>query len=488
MNKIASSKRNLTLVMDLYELTMSYNYFKQGRKDEVVYFDMFFRKNPDKAGFSIFAGLQQLIECIGDLHFSEEDISYLRSLHKFDEEFFDYLKEFKFTGSLYSVEEGTYVFPNEPLITVKAKIIEAQLLETLLLVTINHQSLIATKANRVVQVSKGRKVFEFGARRGQGYDSAVYGARAAYIGGVDATATVLAGQMFDIPVVGTMAHSFVQSFETEYEAFEAYANVYPDGCILLVDTYDTLNSGVVNAIKIAKKVLEPKGKKLSGIRLDSGDIAYLTKEARKMLDDAGLEYVSISASNSLDEYLIRSLLEQGAKIDGFGVGENMIVSKSSPVFGGVYKLVALENSGKVIPKIKISENTEKITNPGYKKVYRIFDKDSKKARADIIMFYDEVIDCSKDLKICHQTDVWKSQIVNGGTYFVEELQKEIYKDGELKYTFKPVKDIKEYCIDQKQYFWDELFRLEYPQDYYVDLSESLLQYKLQLLKEKKGGH
>lgn len=487
MDQMVSSARNLTLVMDLYELTMSYNYFKQGRKDEVVYFDMFYRKNPDLGGFSIFAGLQQLIECINQLHFSEEDINYLRSLHKFDEPFFEYLKDFKFTGSIDSVEEGTYVFANEPLITVKAKIIEAQLLETLLLVTINHQSLIATKANRVVRVAKGRKVFEFGARRGQGYDSAIYGARAAYIGGVDATATVLAGKMFDIPVVGTMAHSFVQSFETEYEAFEAYAKVYPEGCILLVDTYDTLNSGIPNAIKLAKEYLIPNGYKLSGIRLDSGDISYLTKKARKMLNDAGLDYVNISVSNSLDEYLIRSLLEQGAQIDGFGVGENLIVSKSSPVFGGVYKLVAIEKEQQIIPKIKISENTEKITNPGYKKVYRIYDKNTKKALADLITFHDEVIDESKELKIYHQTNSWKFKTIEANTYEVVNLQKPIFIDGTCVYSKKTVEEIKKYSLEQSNQFWDELFRLEYPQDYYVDLSESLLHYKLNLLKEKKSN-
>lgn len=338
----AGSKRNLTLVMDLYELTMSYNYFKQGNKDQYVYFDMYYRKNPDNGGYSIFAGLQQLIECIDHLHFSEGDIEYLRSLNKFDEEFFDYLRDFHFTGSIYSVKEGTPVFPNEPLITVRAKFIEAQLIETLLLVTVNHQSLIATKANRIVKEAKGRPVLEFGARRAQGYDSATYGARAAYIGGVTGTATVSAGMMFNIPVVGTMAHSFVQSFDSEYEAFKAYALTYPDDCVLLVDTYDTLKSGVPNAIRIAQEILAPLGKKLKGIRLDSGDIAYLSKRARVMLDVAGLLDTQITASNSLDEYLIRSLLDQGAKLDSFGVGENLIVSKNAPVFGGVYKLVAIE--------------------------------------------------------------------------------------------------------------------------------------------------
>ena len=346
----AGSKRNLTLVMDLYELTMAYNYFKQGNQNQYVYFDMYYRKNPDNGGYSIFAGLQQLIECIDHLHFSEGDIEYLRSLNKFDEDFFNYLREFRFTGTIYAVKEGTPVFPNEPLVTIRAKFIEAQLIETLLLVTVNHQSLIATKANRIVKEAKGRPVMEFGARRAQGYDSATYGARAAYIGGVTGTATVLAGMMFNIPIVGTMAHSFVQSFDSEYEAFKTYALTYPDDCILLVDTYDTLKSGVPNAIKIANEVLAPIGKKLKGIRLDSGDIAYLSKKARMMLDVAGLVDTKITASNSLDEYLIRSLLDQGAKIDSFGVGENLIVSKNSPVFGGVYKLVAIEKDKKLFLK------------------------------------------------------------------------------------------------------------------------------------------
>ena len=433
MNKHAGSERNLTLVMDLYELTMAYNYFKQGNKDQLVYFDMFYRKNPDNGGFAVFAGLQQLIECIKNLHFSEGDIEYLRSLQKFDEDFLDYLLDFKFTGSIYAMKEGTPVFPNEPLITVKAKFIEAQIIETMLLVTVNHQSLIATKAHRVVQEAKGRPVMEFGARRAQGYDSATYGARAAYIGGVAGTATVSAGEMFDIPVVGTMAHSFVQSFDSEYEAFKAYALTYPDDCVLLVDTYDTLKSGVPHAIEIAKEVLEPMGKKLKGIRLDSGDISYLSKRARAMLDVAGLTYVSISASNSLDEYLIRSLLNQGAQLDSFGVGENLIVSKSSPVFGGVYKLVAIEKNGQIIPKIKISENTEKITNPGYKRVYRLFENETGKAIADLIAFYDEEIDCTKDLTIYHQSDIWKFKTIEADTYTVEELQVPIFENGKFVY-------------------------------------------------------
>ncbi|RHS95705.1 nicotinate phosphoribosyltransferase [Erysipelatoclostridium sp. AM42-17] len=485
MTQHAGNKRNLTLVMDLYEMTMAYNYFKQGKKDQYVYFDMFYRKNPDHGGFAIYAGLQQLIECIKDLHFSEGDIEYLRSLHKFDEEFFDYLREFHFTGSIYSMREGTPVFPNEPLITVKAKIIEAQISETVLLVTINHQSLIATKAHRVVQEAKGRPVFEFGARRGQGYDSATYGARAAYIGGVAGTATVSAGMMFDIPVVGTMAHSFIQSFDNEYEAFKTYALTYPDDCILLVDTYDTLKSGVPHAIEVAKEVLEPMGKKLKGIRLDSGDIAYLSKKARQMLDVAGLSYVQITASNSLDEYLIRSILDQGAKIDSFGVGENLIVSKSSPVFGGVYKLVAIEKDGQIVPKIKISENVEKITNPGYKKVYRLFENETGKAIGDVIAFYDEELDNQKDLTIYHQSNSWKCKTIEANTYTIEPLQIPIFEEGQFVYEELSVKEIRDYSIKEKARLWDEIFRLEYPHDYYVDLTKRLLDYKMMMLEEKR---
>ena len=485
MNKHAGSERNLTLVMDLYELTMAYNYFKQGNKDQLVYFDMFYRKNPDNGGFAVFAGLQQLIECIKNLHFSEGDIEYLRSLQKFDEDFLDYLLDFKFTGSIYAMKEGTPVFPNEPLITVKAKFIEAQIIETMLLVTVNHQSLIATKAHRVVQEAKGRPVMEFGARRAQGYDSATYGARAAYIGGVAGTATVSAGEMFDIPVVGTMAHSFVQSFDSEYEAFKAYALTYPDDCVLLVDTYDTLKSGVPHAIEIAKEVLEPMGKKLKGIRLDSGDISYLSKRARAMLDVAGLTYVSISASNSLDEYLIRSLLNQGAQLDSFGVGENLIVSKSSPVFGGVYKLVAIEKNGQIIPKIKISENTEKITNPGYKRVYRLFENETGKAIADLIAFYDEEIDCTKDLTIYHQSDIWKFKTIEANTYTVEELQVPIFEDGKFVYQELSVKEIRDYSMQEKARLWDEIFRLEFPHNYYVDLTKNLLDFKIKNVRRKE---
>lgn len=483
---MVKTDRNLTLVMDLYELTMAYNYFKNGLKDRIVYFDMYYRKNPDNGGYVIFAGLEQVIECIQNLHFSEGDIEYLRGLNLFDEEFLAYLSDFKFTGNIYSVKEGTPVFPNEPLLTVEASVIEAQLMETVILVTINHQSLIATKARRIVTEAKGRPVMEFGARRAQGYDGATYGARAAYIGGVAGTATVSAGRAFNIPVVGTMAHSFVQLFDSEYEAFATYAKTYPDNCILLVDTYDVLKSGVPNAIKVAEDILKPMGKRLKGIRIDSGDIAYLSKKAKMMLDVAGLSDCKITASNSLDEYIIRSLISQGAHIDSFGVGENLIVSKSSPVFGGVYKLVASTNEeGTIIPKIKISENTDKITNPGYKKVYRLIDKETTKAIADLIASYDEVIDQSQDVKIYHQSNIWKNKVVEAGTYDYVELQTQIFKDGKLVYDLPTIEQIRQYSIEQMELMWDEIFRLEYPHVYYVDLTKKLLDQKIALLESKK---
>ena len=478
-----TSERNITMIMDFYELTMAYNYFKLEKCEDIVYFDMFYRKNPDNGGFVIFAGLQQLIEAIKDMRFTDGDIEYLRGLNTFDEDFFTYLKNFKFTGTLYSVPEGTPVFPYEPLITVKAKLIEAQLIETFLLVTVNHQSLIATKAHRVCQEAKGRAVMEFGARRAQGYDGAHYGARAAYIGGVNGTATVSAGKAFGVPVLGTMAHSFVQSFDSEFEAFKAYADIYPDACVLLVDTYDTLKSGVPNAIRVAEEVLAPMGKRLKGIRLDSGDISYLTKKARMMLDVAGLTDCKITVSNSLDEYLIRSVLEQGAQIDSFGVGENMIVSKSSPVFGGVYKLAAVEKDGHIVPKIKISENTDKITNPGYKKVYRLIEKETNKAIADIIAFYDEELDESKDLTIYHQSNIWKNKKLYGGTYVIKPLQTLIFDEGKCIYPELTLDQIREYSFAQKELLWDEVFRLEYPHIYYVDLTKKLLDYKLEMLEK-----
>ncbi|MGL5068584.1 MAG: nicotinate phosphoribosyltransferase [Sarcina sp.] len=476
--------RNLAMLMDFYELTMSNAYFNEGIKEKVVYFDMFFRKVPEGGGFAIMAGLEQVIEYINSLGFSEEDIKYLRCLNIFSEKFLDYLLNFKFSGSIYAIPEGTPIFPSEPMITVKAPIIEAQLVETMLLLTVNHQSLIATKANRVVRAAGGRTVLEFGARRAQGYDGAIYGARAAFIGGVNGTATTLAGEMFDMPVSGTMAHSWVQLFDTEYDAFRTYAENYPSGCTLLVDTYSVLGSGIPNAIKVAKEVLEPMGKRLNGVRLDSGDMAYLSRKARKMLDDAGLTDCKIVASNSLDEYTITSLLSQGAKIDAFGVGERLVTSKSEPVFGGVYKLAAVEDNGKIIPRIKLSENVEKVSNPGYKKLYRLFDKDTHKAIADLITLADETINDDEPYKIFDPVHTWKKKTLKN--FYAKELQVPIFEDGKLVYNSPSLKEIREYSIREVDKLWEEVLRFENPHTYYVDLSKKLWVMKDTLIERLKG--
>ena len=476
--------RNLGMLMDFYELTMSNAYLNEGIKDKIVYFDMFFRKVPEQGGFAIMAGLEQLIKYIKELRFNENDIEYLRGLNLFNEEFLAYLLDFKFTGSIYAIPEGTPIFPGEPLITVKAPVIEAQLIETMLLLTVNHQSLIATKANRIVRAAEGRQVLEFGARRAQGYDGAIYGARAAYIGGVDGTATTIAGEDFGIPVSGTMAHSWVQLFDQEYEAFRIYAENYPDSCVLLVDTYSVLKSGIPNAIKVSKEILEPMGKKLKGVRLDSGDIAYLSRKARKMLDEAGLEDCKIIASNSLDEYTIMSLLLQGAKIDSFGVGERLITSKAESVFGGVYKLAAVEENNEIIPRIKLSENTEKVSNPGFKKVYRLFDKETDKAIADVITLADEIIDETKPYKIFDSVHTWKKKTVKN--FYVRELQVPIFENGELVYETPDLKDIRTYCIEEVDKLWDEVRRFENPHKYYVDLSKKLWVMKDTLIERLKG--
>lgn len=477
--------RNLSLVMDFYELTMSQVYFEMGRKDQIVTFDMFYRRNPDAGGFAIFAGLEEVIGYIQNLTFSDEDIEYLRAQNKFSEEFLDYLRHFIFTGDIYAVPEGTPVFPNEPLVRVKAKIIEAQIIETALLLAINHQTLIATKANRVVRAAQGRTVMEFGARRAHNFDAANFGARAAYIGGVHATATTSAGKDYDIPATGTMAHSFVQSFDNEYEAFLAYAKVYPDSCVLLVDTYDTLRSGIPNAIKLAKEYLIPNGHRLSGVRIDSGDIAYLSKKIREELDAAGLEDCNIVASNSFDEYIIKSLIDQGAKINSFGVGENLICSKSTPVFGGVYKMSSILDNGVYIPKIKISNNVEKLTNPGFKNLFRIYDKTSGKAMADIMTLHDEVLDENEDITIYHQESAWKNKTFTKGTYTLKNLHVPIFVDGKLVYNCPNLSEIREYSKAQLNTLWDEIFRFEYPQTYYVDLSKKLLDLKLSMLESVK---
>ena len=473
-------ERNLSMLVDFYEFTMANGYFKNNLKDKIVYFDMFFRKNPDNAGFAIVAGLDQVIEYIKGLNFTKNDIEYLRERKLFSEEFLEYLLNFKFTGDIYAIEEGTPVFPNEPLITVKAKVIEAQLIETMLLLTINHQSLIATKANRIRRAADGKEVLELGARRSQGYDAAIYGARAAYIGGVDGTANTIADEIFGVKAVGTMAHSWIQLFGDEYKAFETYAKTYPDNCVLLIDTYNVLKSGIINAIKVSKDVLEPQGNTLKGVRLDSGDLAYLSKEVRKILNINGLENCKILASNSLDEYIIADLMNQGACIDIFGVGERLITAKSEPVFGGVYKLVAVEEEGNIVPRIKLSENIEKVTNPGYKTVWRLFDKDNNKAIADVLTLGNEIIDDSKDYEIFDPIYTWKSTVVKN--YYAKKIQVPIFIQGKCVYKTPKLDDIRKYSLEQVESLWDEVKRFNNPQGYYVDLSEKLWNLKNDMIK------
>ncbi len=471
---------NVSMLCDFYELTMGNGYLKNGFYKKTAYFDVFFRTVPDGGGFAIAAGLEQIIEYIKQLHFTDEDIDYLRSKKQFDEAFLNYLKEFRFTGDIYAVPEGTPIFPNEPILTVKAPAIEAQLIETYLLLAINHQSLIATKANRIVRAAQGRPVLEFGSRRAQGFDGAVIGARASYIGGCNGTACTLADELYGVPAGGTMAHSWVQMFDTEYEAFKTYCELYPHNATLLVDTYNTLKSGVPNAIRAFKEVLLPQGITDFAIRLDSGDISYLSKKARKMLDDAGLTQCKIVASNSLDEYLIRDLMVQGAKIDIFGVGERLITAKSTPVFGGVYKLVAMEDrEGQIIPKIKVSENTAKITNPHFKKVYRYYDKESGKALADELCLYNEIIGEEQPRTIFDPNATWKTKTLTD--FKVKELLVPVFKNGECVYESPSLGDIQAYCARQVELLWDEVKRFENPHTYYVDLSEKLWKVKQELL-------
>ena len=473
-------KENMAMLCDFYEFTMSNGYFKNGFYKKNVYFDVFFRKVPDNGGFAIMAGLEQAIEYIRELHFEDEDIEYLKSKGIFDEQFLEYLRNFKFSGDVYAIPEGTPIFPNEPVMTIKAPAIEAQLVETFLLLTINHQTLIATKANRIVRAAQGRAVLEFGSRRAQGANAAVDGARAAYIGGCKGTACTLTDELYGVPAGGTMAHSWVQMFNSEYDAFKTYCEMYPDNPTLLVDTYNTLKSGVPNAIKVFKEVLLPQGKTKCAIRLDSGDISYLSKKARKMLDDAGLTECTITASNALDEYLIRDLMMQGAQVDTFGVGERLITSSSSPVFGGVYKLVAVENDGgEIVPKIKVSENTTKITNPHFKKVYRYFDKDSGKAIADELCIYDEVVDDSKPRTIFDPNAVLKTKMLDN--YTAKELLVPIFKNGKCVYESPSIEEIATYCREQIDLLWDEVKRFENPHNYYVDLSKKLYDIKALLL-------
>ena len=476
-------KLNMTMLCDFYELTMGNGYFQTGFKDRITYFDVYFRSVPDGGGFAIAAGLEQLIEYIEDLHFDEQDIAYLRGKGIFCEEFLEYLRTFRFTGDIYAVPEGTPVFPKEPMVIVRAPAIEAQLVETFLLLTINHQSLIATKANRVVRAAKGRTVLEFGSRRAQGSDGAILGARAAYIGGCAGTACTISDQLYGVYAGGTMAHSWVQMFDSQYEAFKAYCEIYPDNPTLLVDTYNTLKSGVPDAIRAFNEVLKPRGLTKCGIRLDSGDMTYLTKKARKMLDEAGWESCKISVSNALDEYLIQDLLNQGACIDMFGVGERLITARSEPVFGGVYKLTAVEDAdGNILPKIKISENVGKITNPHFKKLYRFFGNDTGKAIADYLCVYDETVDDSKDLEIFDPSATWKRKTVYDFT--AKELMVQVFRSGELVYDLPPLKDIQKYCAEQVDTLWDEVKRFDNPHTYYVDLSQKLWDIKNDLLNNK----
>ena len=473
---------NLTMLCDFYELTMANGYFKTNMKDKITYFDVFFRRIPDGGGFAIACGLEQIIEYINELKFTDDDIAYLRSRNIFDEAFLEYLRTFKFTGDIYAVPEGTPVFPGEPVITVRAPAIEAQFIETFLLLTFNHQSLVATKTNRIVRAAEGRAVSEFGSRRAQGSDGAILGARAAFIGGVSNSACTIADVRYGVPAGGTMAHSWIMMFDDEYTAFKTYAEIYPESTTLLVDTYNVLKSGIPNAIKVFKEVLEPQGIRKAAIRIDSGDLAYLTKKARKMLDDAGCDYCKIVVSNSLDEYVIKDLLRQGAKIDAFGVGERLITSKSDPVFGGVYKIVAIENSnGDIIPKIKVSENIAKITNPHYKKLYRLYDKENGKAIADVMTVYDEVINEDEPYEIFDPDYTWKRKTLTN--FKAIELQKPVFINGKCVYPRYTTDQIRDYCAAQLELQWDEVKRFENPHNYYVDLSQKLWDIKHDLLKK-----
>jgi len=475
------SKQNYSLLCDFYELTMGCGYFGSDFKDKIAYFDLFFRRVPDSGGFAIAAGLEQIVEYIENLSFTESDIEFLRSKGCFDEEFLEYLRNFKFTGDIYAIPEGTPVFPGEPLITVRAPVIEAQFIETYLLLTLNHQSLIATKANRICRAAKGRTVSEFGSRRAQGVEGAILGARASYIGGCNGTACTIAEKWFGVPAGGTMAHSWVQMFDSEYEAFDAYCKRYPNNPTLLIDTYNVLKSGLPNAVRVFKE----HGISKCAVRIDSGDIAYLSKKIRKKLDEAGLPDCKIVASNSLDEYIIRDLFQQGAEIDAFGVGERLVTSKSDPVFGGVYKLVAVEDEeGNITPKIKISENAGKITIPCYKKVYRIFENETGKAAGDLICTHDEVIDTTKPLTIFDPDYTWKEKTFTD--YTVEELQKPIFINGKRVYDLPTTEEIRTYCLEQIDRQWDEVKRFENPHNYYVDLSQKLWDIKNDLLKKAKA--
>ena len=477
------SDRHLTMLCDFYELTMARGYFHTEIKDKIAYFDVFFRKVPDGGGYAIAAGLEQIIEYIKSIKFEDCDIEYLRSKKIFDEEFLTYLKSFRFTGDIWAVPEGTVIFPNEPIMTVRAPAMEAQFIETFILLIFNHQCLVATKASRIVRASQGRAVSEFGSRRAHGPDAAIYGARAAYIGGCNSTACALSDIMFGVPAGGTMAHAWVQMFDTEYEAFKAYCQLYPNNPTLLVDTYNVLESGIPNAIKVFNEVLTEEQRQNCAVRLDSGDITYLTKKIRKKLDAAGLTKCRITVSNSLDEYIIRDILMQGACVDAFGVGERMITSKSEPVFGCVYKLSAVENEqGEIIPKIKISENIIKITNPDFKKLYRFYSRDTGKAEADLLTVHDEVIDTTQPYELFDPAHVWKRKLMEN--YELREMLVPIFQKGVCVYKSPSVTEIRENCKRELASMWDEVLRFENPHNYYVDLSQRLWDEKHSLLKKR----
>lgn len=481
-------RQNLTLLTDLYELTMMQGYFKHKDSNKKVVFDAFFRENPFGGGYSIMCGVEQLVNYINELHFSSQDIDYLRSIGIFGEDFLDYLGDFKFHGDIYCIPEGSLMFPREPMVKVVAPIMEAQLVETAVLCIINHQSLIATKSARIVHAANGAPIMEFGLRRAQGPDAGTYGARAAVIAGCAGTSNVLCGELFNVPVMGTHAHSWIMSFDSELEAFKAYADLYPNACTLLVDTYDTLKSGIPNAIRTFEYMKE-KGLPLDhiGIRLDSGDLAYLTKKARKMLDDAGFPQAKITCSNDLDEWLINSLFQQGACIDSFGVGTHLITAKDNPSFGGVYKLAAIERpDGTFEPKIKLSENTEKITNPGNKKIYRVYEKDSHKIKADLICFEDEVFTEDQPLLLFDPAEPWKKTIMQPGEFTLREMLVPIFKQGQCVYTPQKTMDIRQYCLKEQDTLWEESRRLTNPHQIYVDLSQKLYDTKIQLLEKNRG--
>ncbi len=476
-------KRNISMVMDLYEVTMANGYFSEKSFSDKVVFDVFYRKNPDGGGFAVFAGLEQIVEYIENIHFEEEDIEYFRSLNIFSDDFLEYLKTYRFSGDVYAFPEGTVMYPEEPVITVCASLLDAQLIETAILAQINHQSLIATKTRRIVRAANGRAVSDFGARRAHNMDAAVYGARAAYIGGADGTATVLAGKEFGIPVSGTMAHSWVMYYDDEYTAFKKYAETYPDSSVFLVDTYDVIRSGIPNAIKAAREVLLPRGKRLKGVRLDSGDLAYLSKKVRKILDREGFEDCKIIASNSLDEHIISSILRQGGRIDSFGVGERLITAKSDPVFGCVYKIVSIERDGKSIPRIKLSENQGKITNPGRKRVYRIYNENGQ-AAADLITKYDEPLDLSEPYRYIDPKEPWRIRYFTN--CYAKELQIPVIKDGKRITSLPSLEEIKTYVSDQlSNEIWQEEQRFENPHIHYLDLSPAYYEMKMSLLNESR---